>query len=55
MIRAPLAPYLRPIAIAPPLTLVLARSAPVSAAQSQVAGAFIMAIIVASSSGSEPA
>ena len=33
MMRAPLAPSGCPIAIAPPLTLVLARSAPVSWAQ----------------------
>jgi hypothetical protein len=36
MIRAPLAPSGCPMAIAPPLTLVLARSAPVSAGQASL-------------------
>jgi hypothetical protein len=36
MMRAPLAPSGWPIAIAPPLTLVLAKSAPVSAAQARI-------------------
>jgi hypothetical protein len=36
MMRAPLAPNGCPIAIAPPLTLVLAKSAPVSLAHASV-------------------
>ena len=38
MMRAPLAPSGWPMAMAPPLTLVLARSAPVSCAQASTTG-----------------